>query len=188
MRNTNMFLKSLTVVFFCSLVVIIIVLTFSVEPKFFNVEKGGENLPDLYFEGVKITHVDNGVKVIDVFADKVSIYDDKNSLIMHDVLGEVYEEDQLSLLFESEKGIFEIGKNKLTLADAQSIFLSGKSVFALQMDSFLWNIDEFVGSGQGNVQIKDKHFNITADSMNIDLNQELIQIDKSVILKVKGLN
>ena len=72
--------------------------------------------------------------------------------------------------------------SKLNGDKIQPVILCG------QVIEHIWNIDNFVGSGQGNVQIKDRHLNISADSMNIDLNQELILIDKSVILKVKGLN
>ncbi|RAP32315.1 LPS export ABC transporter periplasmic protein LptC [Candidatus Marinamargulisbacteria bacterium SCGC AG-414-C22] len=179
-------LNRLVFYFFVLIVGVVIMMTFSIKPKKIDTSNVKKNVPDFEFKHVHIYHVDNGNIIFDLEAEGAKIFRDKESYELKNIIGNVYKKSEPLLIIAAAEGDFNIKKSELNLNQTQSFFLKKDNPILMIMNNLLWNSQEELVKGRGDVSIYQEKYHISADQIIVDLGASQIDLMGNITSKINS--
>ena len=173
-------MKYTVLIIFISIISIIIGLTLTIKPENYNRENNKKNVPDFLFEGVTVTHIDNGEVMIEIQADQASLYRNNQDVELVNLLGRMMEKEQPSFIFLSPYGRIDFETGIITMSSVEGVLTKTNEYLGIKSENMVWFLNDQQGIGTGNVQVMHKSFVINADQFVIDKQVGTIEINENV--------
>jgi LPS export ABC transporter protein LptC len=133
--------------------------------------------------GIILTETKNETKYWEIYGD-TGRWDSKNGVAqLNKVIGNFYKDNEVSMSFESSKGLYNEETQEIILYE--NVFVVLKDETSLKADKLTFDIKEKVLNVEGNVIInKKKSFNAHAERAIIDSNYSRFRIIGKTVSKV----
>ena len=147
--------------------------------------KNKENEQKVDATGIIITETKDGTKYFEIYGETGHYSNDHNIATLHNVIGNFYKDNQVSMSFQSSKGTYDEKEGVITLFDNTYIVL--KDGVSLKTNKLVWSGSDKETVAEGNVVIqKGSEMKSVADKCIISAGYEKFKIEGKTTTKVYG--
>lgn len=135
--------------------------------------------------GIIITETKEGNKYFEIYGESGSYSNDRSIAALHNVVGNFYQNGEVSMSFQSSKGEYDESNKTITLYENTYIVL--KDTTSLEADKLVWAGSEQPTVAEGHVKIrKGKEMYALADKCIISPNYDKFKIIGNTKTKIYG--
>ncbi len=137
--------------------------------------KTGKDRQEAIIHGIILTETKNDLKYWEIYGEN-GRYDSKNHVAsLHNLVGNIYDGDEITMSFESARGAYDSKKKQITLYEETFIVL--KDGVTLSANELVWSGSENPIIARNNVRVtRGGDFLATADAIEISPDYSKIKI------------
>lgn len=154
------------------------VLTF--EPEIPEIPEKEQGLPDFSFENVLITEINDGDILWQINAEQASIFEENQKIDLRHSSGDVFEEGEKIVSFQSPFALYSIHDSVMTWRDAISVLFFDTKQVHINAKYVNWNVlHRYMEGNQvelrdsNNLFVSGQRFSIDYENNNIKLNGDV---------------
>ena len=184
--NLTLFCKHNKSILLAFIIVLFLGFVITFEPEIPRIPEKEEGLPNFSFEQVLITEINDGDILWQINAEKASIFEETQEIDLRESSGDVFEDNQKIVSFQSPFALYSIGESIMTWKDAVSMLYFESKQVHVNAKQIKWNVAEQIMLGN-HVELRDSNnLFVSGQRFSIDYEKNIIKLNGNVFADISS--